>query len=479
MANANIFLPFVFEGRGASEASDDRAGDRTPKRQDRPSALAGSLSPSSTKLVNPLALLDRSANILYEECTEGSGTNGDISNNYCAACKKKFTSEATLDAHLQSDKHKKAARQLKLTNSLSNTSQLPAKSPKPKSSRHPAVQGALASMKKALALANKDPAVAATVLWNIANDIAQFGDDGTTRAALAGALSCMQAMDANTELRGAKGSPTAWTARSLLKTMLECQLAQARLESRSDRPRSVFLYVDALCRYLGIESSMFDIAERDRNPQTVYLRAARLVDSIPRKFAKTEDVDQALGALEEAAAAMFAFSKSTPAESTALLWRSVFISFTAYAFALQKDQAGTAYVILQHVVTLFDAAGMGHFGCEGAAFVIDNHIRQPGSRAMVAAAVVSSLQRADLVRASCLLQKYNYRFEEPWSRFLAELTSKTESADTIWLSSDAWLSWCNVSGASMACDAHIYGLVGNAVRAILDPLTWYNPTETN
>ncbi|KAJ2084507.1 hypothetical protein GGI16_007106, partial [Coemansia sp. S142-1] len=87
-------------------------------------------------------------------------------------------------------------------------------------------------MKKAQALATKDPAVAATVLWNIAQDIAQFGEDSVTRTVLDGALSCMQAMDANADLRGVKGSPGAWSARSLLKTMLECQLARARLESR-------------------------------------------------------------------------------------------------------------------------------------------------------------------------------------------------------------------------------------------------------
>ncbi|KAJ2818678.1 hypothetical protein FBU31_005790, partial [Coemansia sp. 'formosensis'] len=258
MANTNIFEPFVFEGGGAPSSGDSRAGDRTPKKPDR--VLAGSLSPSSTKLVNPLALLDTPLD------------SSAMSSIYCAPCKKKFSSEATFDAHLQSDKHKKSARQAK----VSNPGQLPSSSPKAKSTSHPVVQGALSSMKKAQALASKDPAVAATVLWNIANDIAQFGEDHVTKAALDGALSCMRAMDANADLRGAKGSPGAWSARSLLKTMLECQLAQARLESRSNKQLAASLYADALCCYLGISSDSLDIAERDRNPT----RACALADQL-------------------------------------------------------------------------------------------------------------------------------------------------------------------------------------------------------
>ncbi|KAJ2063537.1 hypothetical protein GGI17_001612 [Coemansia sp. S146] len=451
MANTNIFEPFVF-GSGAA-AGDNRAGDRTPKKPDR--VLAGSLSPSSTKLVNPLALVD----------TPLDSTG--VPSIYCAPCKKKFSSDATFEAHLQSDKHKKSARQAPGS---------PSVSPKSKSTLHPVVQGALSSMKKAQALASKDPAVAATVLWNIAKDIAQFGEDSVTRTALDGALSCMQAMDANADLRGAKGSPAAWSARSLLKTMLECQLAQARLESRSNKQKAASLYADALCCYLGIPRDSLDIAERDRNPIKACMLADQVVNSIPRKFAKSEDVDQATGAMEEVAAALLAFSKT---ESSALLWRSVAINSMAHAFALQKDRAGAAYSAVRRLDALFDSAGLGHFSSECANLVIDHHMQQLGSRAMVAAAVVNSLQGHDLVRAGCLLQKYNYRFEEPWSRFLAEFVGKTADADTMWLSTDAWNKWSQISSANAACDRRIYELIESAVQRELRPLMWYSPAETD
>ncbi|KAJ1919592.1 hypothetical protein GGI09_004255 [Coemansia sp. S100] len=452
MANTNIFEPFVFE---TGTAGDNRAGgDRTPKKPDR--VLAGSLSPSSTKLVNPLALVD----------TPLDSTG--VPSIYCAPCKKKFSSEATFEAHLQSDKHKKSARQ-------APSSSLPA-SPKSKSKLHPVVQGALSSMKKAQALATKDPAVAATVLWNIAQDIAQFGEDFVTRTVLDSALSCMQAMDANTDLRGVKGSPGAWSARSLLKTMLECQLARARLESRSNKQLAASLYADALCCYLGIPIDSLDIAERDRNPTKAWALADQLVNSIPRKFAKSEDIDQATGAMEEVAAALFAFSKT---ESNTLLWRSVAITSMAHVFALQKERTDVAFLAVRRLVALFDSAGLGHFSSECANLVIDHHMQQPGSRAMVATAVVNSLRGHDLVRASCILQKYNYRFEEPWSRFLAQLVGKTADADTIWLSTDAWKLWTQISNANAACDRHIYDLIESAVQRELRPLMWYSPAETN
>ncbi|KAJ2697069.1 hypothetical protein H4218_004199 [Coemansia sp. IMI 209128] len=458
MANTNIFEPFVFDYGETSSLVDRKAGDRTPTKSDK--APVGSLSPSSTKLVNPLALVD----------TLPSDSSA-VSSRYCAPCKKKFSNEATYDAHLQSDKHKKSARQA----NTSNSSQSPVASPKSKNAVHPVVQGALASMKKAQALASKDPAVAATVLWNIAKDIAQFGEDRITRTALDGALSCMQAMDANADLRGAKGSPGAWSARSLLKTMLECQLAQARLESRLDKQLAASLYADALCCYLGIASHSLDMAERDRNPAKARELAGQLVNGIPRKFAKSEDIDQAIRAMEEVAVAFFAFSKSIPA----LLWRSVVIYSVAHAFALQKDRPAAAYSAVCRLSALFDSAGLSHFGNECASLVIDHHMQQPGSRAMVATAVANSLRDLDLVRAACLLQRYNYRFEEPWSRFLAELVSKTADADTMWLSTDAWGAWSLLSNANATSDPHVYGLVENAVRRELRPLMWYSPTETD
>ncbi|KAJ2333717.1 hypothetical protein GGI00_002191 [Coemansia sp. RSA 2681] len=456
MANINIFEPFAFASTETLSV-DSKAGERAPKKQDRAPVLVGSLSPSSTKLVNPLALLDA-------QQTDTSG----IPSIYCVSCKKKFASDATFEAHLQSDKHKRAARQAKAGN-------MPSGSLHSKPACHPVVQGALKSIKKAQALADKDPAVAATVLWNIAKEIAQFNDDRVTRTALDGALSCMQAMDVDAGLRGVKGSPGAWTARSLLKTMLECQLAQARLESRSNKQRAASLYLDALCCYLGISSHSLAIADRDRTPSKAWAQADQLANEIPRKFAKAEDVDQAIGAMEETAAALLAFSKAAPADP-ALMWRSVVVYSLAHAFALQKDRASAAYTAVRCLAALFEGAGLGHFGSECASLVIDHHMQQPESRAMVAAAVVVSLQSLDLVRANCILQKYNHRFEEPWSRFLAELVSKTADADTIWLSTNAWTLWCQVSAT---CDRHIYELVDSAVRMELHPLMWYSPSETN
>ncbi|KAJ2810699.1 hypothetical protein GGI24_006966 [Coemansia furcata] len=259
--------------------------------------------------------------------------------------------------------------------------------------------------------------------------------------------------------------------------MLECQLAQARLESRSNKQLAASLYADALCCYLGISSDSLDIAERDRNPTRACALADQLVDSIPRKFAKAEDVDQAIGAMGEVAAALLAFSssKSTPT----LLWRSVVINAMAHAFTLRKDRSTAAYAAVRRLSALFDGAGLGHFGSECASLVIDHHMQQPGSRDMVAAAVVNSLQGLDLVRASRLLQKYNYRFEEPWSRFLAELVSKTADADTMWLTTDAWDLWSQISSANAAVDRPIYELIEGAVRRELRPLMWYSPVETD
>ncbi|KAJ2910095.1 hypothetical protein GGI21_001216 [Coemansia aciculifera] len=461
MANTNIFEPFAFTCAGTSLA-DSKSNDRTPKKQERAPVLAGSLSPSSTKLVNPLALLD----------VPLADSNATQTSMYCAPCKKKFASEATFDAHLLSDRHKKAARQAKAGN-LPGGGELQAPT-KSKPACHPVVQDALKNMKKAQALADKDPAVSATVLWNIARDIAQFNDDRVTRMALDGALSCMQVMDDNADLRGAKGSSGAWTARSLLKTMLECRLAQARLESRTNKQLSATLYADALCCYLGISTKSLNIAERDRSPLKVWVMTDRLVSAIPRKFAKAEDVDQAIGAMEETAAALLTFSK--PAQiDTELLWRSIAVYSMAHAFALQKDRASTAYTAIRRLAALFDGAGLCHFGSECASLVIDHHMQQSGSRAVVAAAVVNSLRSHDIVRANCLLQKYNYRFEEPWSRFLATLVCKTADADTIWLSTNAWDLWRQVSSAGDPSDCHIYELIDSAVREELHPLMWYRP----
>ncbi|KAJ2831555.1 hypothetical protein FBU31_002251 [Coemansia sp. 'formosensis'] len=179
--------------------------------------------------------------------------------------------------------------------------------------------------------------------------------------------------------------------------------------------------------------------------------------------------------MEEVAAALLAFSKSMPA----LLWRSVVINAMAHAFTLRKDRATAAYAAVRRLSALFDGAGLGHFGSECASLVIDHHMQQPGSRAMVAAAVVNSLQGLDLVRASRLLQKYNYRFEEPWSRFLAELVSKTADADTMWLTTDAWDLWSQISSANAAGDRPIYELIEGTVRRELRPLMWYSPVETD
>ncbi|KAJ1742866.1 hypothetical protein LPJ58_006790, partial [Coemansia sp. RSA 1591] len=102
------------------------------------------------------------------------------------------------------------------------------------------------------------------------------------------------------ELRGTKGSAV-WSARSLLKTTLECDMVAARLLWLSDKQAAAAQYVCALCRYMGIEPHVISDLAATHDIREMSARAGAIVKEIPRKFAKSEDVLQALEALEETA----------------------------------------------------------------------------------------------------------------------------------------------------------------------------------
>ncbi|KAJ1897188.1 hypothetical protein LPJ66_003531 [Kickxella alabastrina] len=462
----SIFETRVYEPQSKRQRDALAGQNRTPKTQTKSHQQRpiGGLSQSSTELVNPLILAGLSSTSAYQ--VTNNVHNGANSPMYCALCKKKFSNEATFSAHKQSDKHRKAARAANPTGGSADKEKQQAK-------LHPVVRGALANMKKAQAIIQDDPAVAATVFWNIAQDIASYGDDSITRSALDNALVCMDAMDKDVGRRGAKGSPSFWSARALLKTALDCRMALARLDSTLDGTRAAGHYIDALCQYLGITLGDLDMVAQTHDPLEMSSRADQVARAIPRKFAKDEDVDQAVTAMEEVAGALLAFSSASPNDP--LAWRSLSAYFLLHAFALSKDKQDAAYVAIQRTVSSFDALGLRHSGCECAVLIIAHHMKQSSARNTVAASVVDSIKADDIVRARDLLWRYNFDFEEPWSRYLAKFVDKVIDADAPWMNASAWSEWRDVAGSSDLHSTSVEKLVELALRQELSPYMIYTP----
>ncbi|KAJ1729641.1 hypothetical protein LPJ61_003422 [Coemansia biformis] len=327
-------------------------------------------------------------------------------------------------------------------------------------------------MGKALKVSERDPAVAAVVLWSVAKELAQHTQhcDSLLRA-LEGTQKCLRALEADPGLRSAKGSQAAWTARSLVKTALECDLALARLLSASAKERSASEYTAALCRYLGIEQGALDEIGRLRDPLAMSGRAAQVAAAIPRKFAKPEDVAQAVEAMEEVASAQLAFSAS--AADNQLAQRGLATHFLRYSFALEKELPDAAFQALLAAASAFRWLGHDYFGNECAMLIIARHMDQPAARTHVATAIVASLRASDPVRARVLLENYNSACTDPWSQFLAEFTARSSNADVAWLSSDAWREWDNVLLRSPDEDRHILELVEALLTLLLEHYSWY------
>ncbi|PIA17681.1 hypothetical protein COEREDRAFT_80366, partial [Coemansia reversa NRRL 1564] len=65
--------------------------------------------------------------------------------------------------------------------------------------------------------------------------------------------------------------------------------------------------------------------------------------------------------------------------------------------------------------------------------IIDHHIDQSDAQVHIAAAVVDSLHKKDLIRADLLIQNYSKHFKKPWSQFLARLVARTIEVDVCWM----------------------------------------------
>ncbi|KAJ2760648.1 hypothetical protein H4S06_001620 [Coemansia sp. BCRC 34490] len=339
--------------------------------------------------------------------------------------------------------------------------------------------GALESLQKARAIARKDPAIAATVLWNIAKDIAQQ-DLSAVEPVLRDLLGCLQRMEEDPALCGSKSSPAAWSTRKILKTMLECRLALARalyVKSHS-RVESAEQYTLAVCRYLGISESCVEYPNNERNPSAVSRKALANVSAIPRKFGRQEDVVQAIDAMDEAASALLASSMEKKAgEDDALAWRGIGFYFIMHAFALDKGVDEAAYNAVEKLLLAFEFLGMSYFGNECAMLIIEHHMGRPGAQADVASAVVGSLLDNDLVRAKRLLDALNSTaFKQPWSQYMAEFVARRAMLDNLWIYQDAWDAWTSVSLALQKSDINVFMILNDGLDCILSPYKWcYSP----
>ncbi|KAJ2607871.1 hypothetical protein H4S08_004669 [Coemansia sp. RSA 1365] len=474
------------QGRRHHDASEFRG---TPKKHaSSPHSGKGYLSPSSTSLVSPPKFAN--ASILS---TVGSSETHlqqiSTSGFYCEICSKRFNSEATLKAHFGSERHRKAktiqrgnfTRDGPLQTSF-NSKGSPRKSrgPSSKSQEQPlatstvALDETLLSMKEANRIANRNPAVAATVLWNISKDLAQYSDQfENLRLSLKTVQKCLGRMSTNTELRGEKGTKSLWTSRTLLKTKLECDMALARLLMTFNEDRAIKEYLSALCEYLGIDNGTLDTISLSNDPTNMSKRAPQATQLIPRKFTKVEDISQALEAMKEVASACLAFSVSDM--DNLFVKRGMAVYFLRYAFAQEKGVLGSAYETILAAASALRYLGLDHFGNECAMLIIDHHIDQPDAQIRIAAAIVDALHKKDLIRADLLIQNYSKHFKKPWSQFLARLVAKTIEMDVCWMCDDAWLEWESMMLDKPESDIGIYELIESLLTEFLEPYAWYKP----
>ncbi|KAJ2777384.1 hypothetical protein GGI15_004521 [Coemansia interrupta] len=402
-----------------------------PQHQQQQQKMAGSLSSSSTGLVNPAEYASLAAK------NQSSESAQNIQDLYCEVCKKKFTNDATFSAHKKSEKHKKAVRASKGPSARSSNVLLNVAE-----EQSTVISRALASMEKAQTLKQKDPAVAATVLWNIAQDIARYRDDAVTKSALEGVLECMQVMDRDPSLRGTKGTSTFWSPRSLLKTTLDCTMAIARIEINANRTAAASRYEAGLCQFLGIDQKVFDSLANARDVSTLAKQAVQMVESIPRRFTKDEDIDQAVSAMKEVAGALVVCADGKAGSTSA--WRGVATYFIVHAFAQFKGRSDTAYAVVLCIADVLRYFDMEHLAHDCAGLIIAYHIGQPDSKIHIAAAIVESISSNDVLRARDLIDAYNLQTNELWSVYIAKFIERTIEADANWMHTDALGEWQKV-----------------------------------
>ncbi|KAJ2879486.1 hypothetical protein FB639_003076 [Coemansia asiatica] len=342
---------------------------------------------------------------------------------------------------------------------------------------HPVVKGALANIKKAQVLMHKDPSVAATVFWNIAKDISQYGNDSVTRSSLENAKLCLDMMNNDPSLRGTKGSTAFWSPRSLLKTSLECQMALARIDACSNIDRAAESYKSGLCQFLGLQHDKLDfVTASNRNPKSLEQIASRIVSEIPRKFAKEEDVDQAVAAMKEVASALILFSDGDA--NSRLASQGLAAYFIAYCFALSRDRSSDAFDCIKVIIQAFRFLRLTYMASECAALIIGHHANEPDFKTLVVRSVVDSILTSDLIRARELIQAFNLKSAEPWSVYLDKLIDKTITADVPWLSELALTEWQQIESSPSALhDPAVQDIIVSALEQhILAPYILYTPS---
>ncbi|KAJ2081140.1 hypothetical protein H4R24_002562 [Coemansia sp. RSA 988] len=485
----NIFENCTYVLSQGRQHKDTSGFRNTPKKHaSSPSSTKGYLSPNSTSLVSPPSFANTSI-ISVVDSIEEHLPQKSISGLHCEICNKRFNSEETLKAHLGSEKHRKAVAIQQGTLTRNNSLQASTGSKgASKKSREPGVKSrgqslstsiialdvTLQSMREARRIANRNPALAATVLWNISKDLAQHnGQYENLRLSLITVQECLRRMTSNTILRGAKDTKPLWTARALLIAKLECDMALARLLLTFDDDRAIREYISALCEYLGIDTDALDTITLSDDPGNMAKHAAQITQSLPRKFNKVEDIFQALEAMKEVASACLAFS--IPDKDGLLVRRGMAVYFLRYAFSQEKGDPDISYETLLAATEALRHLGLNHFGNECAMLIIDHHIDQSDAQIQIAASVVDSLRNKDPIRAESLIRNYSTHSKKPWSQFLARLVAKSMEIDVHWMCDNAWSEWEQILLDRSKGDAGIYELIEPLLTDILEPYSWNMP----
>ncbi|KAJ2392999.1 hypothetical protein H4S02_000466 [Coemansia sp. RSA 2611] len=248
----------------------------------------------------------------------------------------------------------------------------------------------------------------------------------------------------------------------------------ARLQWAADKPsRAAKQYLEAVCRFLGTDPGAIARIQKAGGVEDMHAQAVRIAASIPRKFAKSEDVDQALDALGEAASAQLACADGESISIQAQLGAAVYL--LCHALALEKQRLDEAFQTALKLIASFHALGIRYLADGCAVLILDHHMSQPEAQMHIASAAISSLDNSDLVRSQALLRSYNHSFEEPWSRFLATVVDKTIDADVDWMSSRAMDEWSDVRLNSPQDSQRVCELIQAALLKHVEPYIWYTP----
>ncbi|KAJ1722973.1 hypothetical protein LPJ53_002639 [Coemansia erecta] len=246
-------------------------------------------------------------------------------------------------------------------------------------------------------------------------------------------------------------------------------MAIARIEVDADRSAAASRYEAGLCQFLGIDQKVLDNLGNIRDIDMLAKQAVQAVESIPRKFAKDEDVDQAIYAMKEVAGALVLCADGKAGSGSA--WRGLATYFVAHAFAQSKGRSDTAYAVLQCAADVLRHLGLEHLARDCAGLIITYHIDQPDSRSQIAAAVTESILSSDILRARDLIYAYNSQIKESWSVYIAEFIERTIDADAHWMHADALREWQKAKHSADIPSKDIAALVDSMLRQTLSLYT--------